>query len=279
MEPAPGGGRPAHDAPHAPPAHGGPGLEWAAFDAVAALALLAAAVAYALAIRAARRRGPWPARRAAAWFAGLLCAGLGTLGPLAEAARASFTGHMVAHLLVGMLAPLLLVLGAPVTLALRALPQRRARGLTRTLRAVPVRWVTHPVVAGALNAGGLWLLYATPLYGAMHASVLVHALVHLHLLFAGYLFTASLVGVDPDPHRAPLRLRAAVLIVFIAAHSILAKRLWAHPPAGVPAADAQLGAQLMYFGGDAVDVAIIVLLAAGWYRSVRPRAASATLER
>lgn len=66
-------------------------------------------------------------------------------------------------------------------------------------------------------------------------------------------------------------MRSAVLIVFIAAHSILAKWLFAHPPAGVEAADGRVGAQLMYYGGDVIDITLIVLLFAGWYAAPRPR--------
>jgi putative membrane protein len=99
----------------------------------------------------------------------------------------------------------------------------------------------------------------------------VHAAVHLHVLLAGCVFTAAVAGVDPDPHRAPFRLRAVVLIGFVAAHSALAKHLYGHPPDGVEASDARVGAQLMYYGGDVVDVALIVVLCAQWYAAARPR--------
>lgn len=244
---------------------------WAAFDAVVVLSLAGAAAGYAVALWAARDRSPWAASRTVVWYAGLACAAAGLTGPVATAAHTSFTAHMAAHLLVGMVAPLLLVLGAPVTLILRALPVAAARALTSLLRTLVVRVVTHPVVAGVLNAGGLWVLYTTDLFPLMHTSELVHGLVHAHLLMAGYLFTASLIGVDPNPHRASVQVRAAVLILFIAAHSTLAKRLYAHPPAGVDAADGRFGAQLMYYGGDVVDVTVIVLLFTGWYAATRPR--------
>lgn len=71
---------------------------------------------------------------------------------------------------------------------------------------------------------------------------------------AGFVFTTAIVGVDPNPHRASFVLRSTVLVVFIAAHSILAKWLYAHPAPGVAPADARVGAQLMYYGGDIVDV-------------------------
>lgn len=247
---------------------------WAVFDALVVLVLSVAAAGYAVGLWASRHRGPWPVRRTVAWYAGLVCAGAGLVGPIAAAARESFTAHMGGHVLLGMAAPVCLVLAAPVTVALRALPVESARALSRVLRRRWVRVVSHPVVAATLSAGGLWMLYTTDLYPLMHASVLVHAVVHAHVLLAGYVFTTSLIGVDPDPHRASIRLRSVVLIVFVAAHSVLAKWLYAHPPAGVEAADARVGAQLMYYGGDVVDVTLIVLLLAGWYTATRPREAA-----
>lgn len=246
-------------------------LGWILFDGLVILALAVAAVGYTAALRASSGRARWPMMRTASWYAGLICAGAALIGPLAKAAHTSFSAHMVGHLLLGMVAPLLLVLAAPVTLALRALPVATARALTRFLRTPYVRVITHPVVAAVLNAGGLWVLYTTDLYPAMHGSVLLHALVHAHIFLAGYLFTASLVGIDPDPHRASMAVRCVVVIGFVAAHSALAKWLYAHPPAGVGAADGRVGAQLMYYGGDVVDVAIIVLLFSGWYATTRPR--------
>jgi putative membrane protein len=246
---------------------------WELVDVAAVLGLLGAAALYLGALLLARSRSPWPVRRTAAWLLGLVCVGTALVGPLATAARESFTAHAAAHLLLGMLGPLLLVLAAPVTLALRALPVPGARALVRALRTPVVRVVTHPVVAGTLDAGGLWLLYGTGLFARMHTSPVLHAVVHLHVLLAGYLFTASVVGRDPDPHRASVRVRSAVLVVFIAAHAALAKWLYAHPPTGVDAADARVGAQLMYYGGDAVDVTLVVLLLGGWYAATRPRPA------
>lgn len=244
----------------------------ALFDGAVLVLLVLAAVGWAAGLWAARHRGPWPAHRTVLWGAGLLCAGAALVGPLADAARTAFTAHMAAHLLLGMAAPLLLVLAAPVTLALRALPVARARAVSRLLRTPPVRAVTHPVVAGVLDAGGLWLLYTTGLYGLMHTSVPVHAAVHLHVLLAGWVFTAAVVGVDPDPHRGSFPLRAGVLVGFLAVHSALAKHLYGHPPEGVAVSDARAGAQLMYYGGDVVDVALVVVLFAQWYAAARPRA-------
>ncbi|MEV4701721.1 cytochrome c oxidase assembly protein [Actinoplanes sp. NPDC049316] len=240
------------------------------------VALLTAAVLYVAAAGTVRRRGRWwPPGCTTLWLGGLATAAVALTGPLAREAHHDFTAHMAGHLLLGMTAPLLLVLAAPVTLALRALPARQARGLSRILRSLPVRVLTHPVTAGVLNAGGLWVLYTTGVYREMGQHPWLHVLVHVHVAATGYLFTAAIIGVDPAPHRPGPRTRAAVLIAFLAAHAILAKHLYAHPPAGVPAAGGRTGAELMYYGGDLADVALIVVFCLQWYRSTDPRRRSA----
>ncbi|MUN64851.1 cytochrome c oxidase assembly protein [Kocuria sediminis] len=230
-----------------------------------------AAVGYVAGLWASRSHGRWPIHRTVLWYAGVFCAGAGLVGPVAEAARTNFSAHMVGHLLLGMIGPLCLSLSAPVTLALRALPVAKARKLSRLLRTVLVRGLTHPVVTVVLNAGGLWALYTTDLYHLMHTSVWLHALIHTHVLVAGYLFTIAIVGIDPNPHRSSFPLRATALIGFLTVHSILAKWLYGHPPSGVESTDARTGAQIMYYGGDAVDVTLIIVFCAQWYSATRPR--------
>ncbi|MFF5225395.1 cytochrome c oxidase assembly protein [Dactylosporangium sp. NPDC000521] len=213
---------------------------------VVGLLLLAGLCGYPAALLLPRRRRPWPVWRTLSWSAGLLLAAAAAL----YGGHHGFTAHAACHVVLGMIAPLLLCLSAPVTLLLRALPPRPARGLSRALRSTPVRLLTHPTTALLLDAGGLWLLYATPL----HTRIGDHPLVHAHVFLAGCLLTWSLVGRDPAPHRAAWSTRAAVLVAFIAAHGMLAKYLYAHDPA------AATGAQLMYYAGDAVDVTLLVLL-------------------
>ncbi len=257
--------------------HGGDG-GGAWVQAVLALPFVVALVAYAAAAARERAHGRgWPLHRTACWSLGVVAAASGFVGPFAV--PAGFTAHMASHLVVGMLAPLLLVLGAPVTLALRTLSVTPARRLTRLLRTMPARVLTFPVVAAVLNVGGLWALYRTPLFGLMQQSMLVHLLVTAHVLAAGYLFTFSIVGLDPSPHRAGFVLRAGVLVAALAAHGILAKTLYAAPPPGVPAPEAQAGAQLMFTGGDLVDLAVLALLCGQWYHATGRRLQPAAVPR
>ncbi|MBJ2121364.1 cytochrome c oxidase assembly protein [Arthrobacter sp. MSA 4-2] len=226
-----------------------------------ALPFLAALALYLAAAAGARRAGrPWPVYRSVLWSAGVVAAALGFLGP----APASFPAHMGSHLLVGMVAPLLLVLAAPATLALRALAVGRARRLSGLLRSPPLRVLAHPVPACVLNTGGLWLLYTTPA-AALLGSGAGHAAVQVHFLLAGCLFTNAIIGVDPNPHRAGFALRTAVLLAALAGHGVLAKYLYAYPPPGVPAGQAETGAHLMYYGGALVEAALITVFCAQEY--------------
>lgn len=233
-----------------------------------------AAIAYLVAAARARRGRGWPWWRSVSWVVGLAIASAGIAGPLATLAH-GFVGHMVVHLLVGMVAPLLLVLGAPVTLALRTLAPVPARRVSALLRSPVPRVLSHPIVAALLNVGALWLLYRSPLHLLVAADPFLHFLVTAHFLTAGYLYTASILCVDPNPHRARLSVRGAVLVLSLAAHSVLAKTLYADPPPGVPADEAQTAAQLMFTGGDIVEVALMVLLGLEWYRASGRRLARA----
>lgn len=213
-----------------------------------------------------RRGGRWPVRRTLSWCAGLLTAAIA----VTRAGHGDFTAHMTGHLALGMAAPVLLVLAAPITLALRALPVARARRLSRLLRTRAVRILTYPVTAAVLDAGGLWVLYPTGIYSRMADHAWLHVLVSVHTLAAGYLFTAAVIGVDPAPHRPRPHIRALVLVAFLAAHDILAKFLYAHPPAGVAVPAAQAGAQLMYYGGDLADLLLIAIFCRQWYTATAP---------
>ncbi|MBY4272496.1 cytochrome c oxidase assembly protein [Rhodococcus fascians] len=237
-----------------------PGTWWSIAMLVAAVAVYVFATT-----KLEARQIYWPMLRTTAWLFGVLSAGLALIGPLAERAHHDFAAHMVAHVLLGMLGPLLLVLAAPVTLVLRVLPVSTARRLARLLASSPAAVLTNPFVAGALNVGGLWVLYRSDLYGMMHTNSVVHVAVHAHILAAGYLFTyAVLGGPDPAPHRMSAPWRVTALILTIAAHNVLAKTLYAHPPANVTAEQARVGSEIMYYGGAPIEVALIILVCRPW---------------
>ena len=208
------------------PAHAGGGA--ASAGALLPLLLLGtAATGYLLlATRESRRRG-WSWWRAGLFTAGTVLMGWALSPGFDALADADFGVHMAQHLLVAMLAPLALVLGAPVTLLLRSLPPARARLLGRALRSRPLHVLANPFTALLLSAGGLVALYLTPLYAATTSSDAVHALVHLHLAASGYLFAWVIAGPDPAPRRPSVRTRLLVLGAAVAVHATVAQLLFA----------------------------------------------------
>jgi putative membrane protein len=212
----------------------------------------------------------WLLYRTIAWVIGVLCIALPVIGPLASRAHGDFTAHMIGHLLLGMVGPLLIVLSAPMTLLLRSIDVKLARQLSRLLKTPPIRFLSNPIVASVLNMGGLWILYTTNLYSAMHQNLALYLFIHLHVFIAGYLFTASMIYIDPTPHRTKFIYRAIILVLASANHGILSKYIFVNPPAHVPMEQAEKGAMLMYYGGDAVDIVLIFLLCLQWYRSSKP---------
>src|SRR4051812_27556688 len=206
----------------------------------------------------------WPVLRTLSWLLGVTVLGVALTGPAAHA-HGDLQAHLAGHLLVGMVAPVLLVLAAPVTLALRTLPRSWARALARSLRSGPARLLGDPFLATALNVGGLWLMYRTPLADRVLHDPALHLPVSLHVLLTGWLATAAVLAVDPAPHRRGIGARAGALAAGMAAHDVVAKLLYSDPPAG--AHDAASGARLMYDGGTVVHVVVAALLWRQWYRS------------
>ncbi len=244
----------------------------------AAALLLAgpAALAYLLASARLRRRGDaWPRVRDASFAAGSGAVAWAAAGGLPGG---PFTAHMAQHLAVGMVAPLLLVLARPLTLALRVLPPGATRrGLLSVLHSRVVGVPAFPPVAALLDLGGLWLLYRTGLFAAASHRPWLHALLYAHVLAAGVLFTAAVCQLDPVRRRWHPVLRGATLLAAGTAHAVLAKTLYAAPPPGTAFAPADLhaGARLMYYGGDAVEAALAVVVAASWYAATGRRARTA----
>jgi putative membrane protein len=189
--------------------------------------------------------------------------------PMVEWGHSDLRGHMSQHLLLGMFAPIALMLGAPGTLLLRSVPVTVARRIVDVAASMPVRCLSHPVTALALNVGALYLLYLTPLYQMSFREPGLHLWLHLHFVLAGYLFCWSIAGPDPAPHRPGMRLRLVVLFVAIAAHTVLGKLMFAYGfprDAGHDPAEIEGAAQLMFYGGDIAELLLALVFFAAWYR-------------
>ncbi|MEU1464074.1 cytochrome c oxidase assembly protein [Streptomyces sp. NPDC005727] len=240
--------------------------------------LLAAAGCYLLAAHRARRRNParsWNGWRSASFLGGLGLLALALLPPLSSAAHSDFRGHMAQHMLIGMYAPTALVLAAPVTLLLRALPAARTRTLSAVLHSTPARVLAHPAVALALSTGSLGVLYFTPLYNAAMGHPLGHWLMQAHFLASGCLFAHVIAGPDPAPHRPGVRTRLVYLGVAIAAHALIAQAMYGgfFVDIRAPVEQVRQGAEIMYYGGDIAELVLAGALMATWRPERRARTA------
>jgi len=255
-----------------PVAHGGshavgPAGAWL----LPALVVVVPAVAYLAGVRALHAAGRgWSTGRTASFLGGLALVAA-ALSPAMAAVAAGARGHMVQHLLLGMYAPIALVLGAPLTLLLAASPVEFRRPIAAILRSRPLHLLSHVAAAAVLSVGGSYLLYLTPLYALSTRSEAVHHLLHVHFLLAGYVFAWAVAGPDPAPRRPGMGVRVAAVIVAGGAHGFLAKLLYARAPALPPASghdagDLELAAQWMYYGGHVADLLLITALFAAWYR-------------
>jgi len=181
-----------------------------------ALGVGTAALVYLVAdarVRRARGRVPRPRARLA-FFAGLGVVVLALTGPIDAAVTTSFSVHMVQHLLLTMIAAPLLLLGAPITLALQVWPGTPRRWLLATLRSAPARLLANPLLAWALFFVVLWGIHVTGLYETALRNDGVHALEHVALLVTALLFWMPIVRADPVP--SGLSYPARILYLFVA---------------------------------------------------------------
>ncbi len=191
-------------------------------------ALLAMAL-YATGYLLLRRRGDtWPVMRLVSWVLGWSVVIWATCSGVAWYAPVSFTLHMVSHMALAMLAPVFLVLGGPITLALRVIPAAPggARGprewIIWGLHSPVTRFVTHPLYVLFIYTIGLYGLYYTGLYATLMSSHLGHFAMQVHFLAAGYLFYWVVIGVDAGPRRLGYPARLILLMASLVIHSFFA---------------------------------------------------------
>jgi putative copper resistance protein D len=235
-----------------------------------------------------RARGDrWPIGRTIAWIAGILVLAYITSGGVNVYEKYLFSSHMLAHMTLTMLVPLLLVPGAPVTLALRAVRKRTdgSRGPREWIMLAVHSWfariLANPIVAAVLFAGSLWAFYYTPLFRWATVDHIGHEWMVTHFVVVGYLFVQSLIGIDPVPYRLPYPFRLVLLLGTMAFHAffglsimtssslLLADwfgamgRTWGQ----TPIADQQTGGGIAWSIGEIPTLALAIIVAVQWSRS------------
>lgn len=194
--------------------------------------LFASAAVYVRGWRWLRRRDPlrWHPTKLAAFLGGLAAIYLALASPLETFASLVLPAHMAQHLLLMMVAPPLLWLGAPMMPLLRGLPREiRAVWISPLLRSKLLRTLaatlTHPVVALLLFAGTTWLWHWPEMYELALASPSWHYLQHACFLAAGLLFWYPIVRPYPAKPRWPKWFLAPYLILADVQNTILSALL------------------------------------------------------
>jgi putative copper resistance protein D len=243
---------------------------------------------YAAGVWRLRRRGDsWPWYRTALWMAGMAVLLWTTNGSLNVYEQFLFSEHMLQHMLLTMAIPVMLVLGAPVTLALRTIRKRDdgSRGarewILLLVHSRVARILTHPLTAAGLFAASLWVFYYSPLFRWATTDHVGHEWMIFHFLIVGYLFVQTLIGIDPVGNQAPYPLRLVLLLATMALHAFFGLaiisntglflsdwygamgRTWG----ATPLADQQAAGGIAWSVGEIPTVTLAIIVAILWSRS------------
>lgn len=233
-------------------------------------------------VRLHRRGDHWPVGRSIAFLLG----GLGTL----VVATQSFLGvydevllsvHMAQHMLLTMVAPIFLALGAPITLALRTLRGSPRRVLLSVIHSRVAAVLTFPLVAGAIYIVNPWVLYYSPLYEWTLRYPLLHDLNHLHFVLVGCLWFWSLLGIDPLPSRPSYPMRLVALFLMLPFHAFLGVTIMDSPQLIASdyyvalhrswgdslIADQQLAGGMLWSSGDSIAAILVAVIFVQWARA------------
>jgi putative copper resistance protein D len=254
--------------------------------AVLALLTLAAAGLYAAGVsRLASRGAHWPVGRTVAFAAGILAFVLATQSGLAAYDTTLLSVHMVQHMILSMVVPLLVALSAPVTLALRTLPHRPRRWLLAVLHSRVAKVLTFPPLTLLLYVVSPWALYFSGWYSASLQSAFVHELMHVHLVVVGSLFFWPIVGVDPVPGRVQYPFRMLLVLLTLPFHAFLGVTIMSQTELlggdwypnlhrgdlgswlPSPADDQHLAGGILWSSGDLIALMVFGVLFVQWVRA------------
>ncbi|BBZ52695.1 cytochrome c oxidase assembly protein [Mycobacterium heidelbergense] len=265
------------------------------FDTFIGVGALALAVGYALGFVRLRRRGDsWPVGRLVAWVAGCLMLVFTSSSGVKAYGSAMFSVHMAEHMTLNMFIPVLLVLGGPLTLALRVLkpagdgqPPGPREWLLWIVHSKVTAFLAHPVTAFVLFVASVYIVYFTPLFDVLVRYHWGHELMSVHFLLVGYLFFWGIIGIDPGPRKLPFLGRLGLLFAVMPFHaffgiatmtmtSVIGGQFYRNvdlPWLSSLNGDQHLGGAIAWGSSELPVVLVVVVLVAQWARADR-RAAS-----
>ena len=250
-------------------------------NSLIAVFLLVAAAVYLYGVHRLRQRGDhWPPGRTVAFLLG----GLGSIAAVTVTGVEAYDTtllsiHMIQHMVLSMVGPIFLALGAPVTLALRTVHTRPRQVLLRVLHSRVVGILTFPLVAFGLFIANPFVLYFTGVYPATLQHAWLHELIHVHFIVTGCLFFWPLLGLDPLPNRWPYPARALLMVLSVPFHTVLGLTImqsktllggdW-YPNLNLswsdPYSDQVVAGGVLWAGGEIVSVTMLGILVVQWIR-------------
>jgi putative membrane protein len=256
-------------------------LDWS-LDPLPLIGCLVAGAAYLWAERQTDRvhaETPVPRYRRWLFLGGLVAILVALISPIDAYEGQLFSVHMIQHMLLELVAAPLLVMAAPITLALRVASPRGRRWILAVLHSHVLRWLAFPLTAWLLFAAVNWGWHFSGLYDMALENDLVHYVEHLTMLGAGLLFWWPAISPDPMPWRMPHPVRLLYLFLALPQNSFLAVALlssetvlYSHYLTTIrswgpdPLADQQLGATLMWVMGDMLFLAATLGVVWAWMR-------------
>ncbi|MEV4466022.1 cytochrome c oxidase assembly protein [Micromonospora echinofusca] len=250
-------------------------------DSWLAVGLVLAAGVYLYGVHRLRLRGDrWPVARTV-FFLGPGLGGIAavTVSGLHAYDTALLSVHMVQHMVLSMISPIFLALGAPVTLALRTLPPRPRKRLLAVVHSRIARIYSFPLVAFTIFVVNPFALYFTDLYRYTLEHAWAHEVVHAHFIMTGCVFFWPLLGLDPLPGRWPYPGRALLMLLSVPFHTVLGLTImqsstlfggdW-YPSLGLtwsdPWQDQVVAGGILWAGGEFVSVTMLAVLVVQWMR-------------
>ncbi|RIJ76687.1 copper resistance protein CopD [Nakamurella silvestris] len=271
----------------------GPGSAWQwltvwRFDFLFGTLAIVLAALYLVGVYRLKKRGDsWKTSRTVAWLCGCFALLIATSSGVGAYAEAQFSVHMLAHMILGMGAPILLVLGGPTTLALRVLPvgpkgvPGAREAIVGLMHSRVLRWLTHPLVVFVLFIGSFFAIYFTPLFDVMVESHIGHVIMTAHFLIVGYLYYWVIIGVDPSPRRLAPMFKLGLLLGALPFHAFFGLALMnsksivganyyqtiAAPWVPNLLSDQRLGGAIAWGGSELPLIIVIIALLSQWSKS------------
>jgi putative copper resistance protein D len=255
-------------------------LSWASLVILLTTALYVAGV-----LRMRRRGDRWPPGRTVAFLGGMVAAAMATLSGLGTYDDTLLSDHMAQHMILSMVVPLAMALGAPITLALRTLPRRPRGWLLSALHSRAAKVLSFPPLTFTLFIVTPWALYFSGWYPATLHHDFLHEMTHLHMVVVGCLFFWPLMGIDPLPGRISYPFRLVLIVLTLPFHAFMGVTIMAQKrliggdwypelhegPMGAwlpnPHSDQHLAGGILWSAGDLVGLLFFAVLFVQWVRA------------